>query len=78
MKFEVEHTDTCGGDANYSWVQREVIEVPEDATDRMIVLRAKRAVGMTGVDCRKANYGDLIELRPRAMNTVIFISYLSD
>jgi len=26
MKYEVEMTDTFGGDANYSWVKREVIE----------------------------------------------------
>ena len=28
-KYSVEYTDTFGGEANYSWVKRETIEVPE-------------------------------------------------
>lgn len=28
-KFNVEYTDTFGGEANYSWVERHVISVPE-------------------------------------------------
>lgn len=29
MAYEVELTDTFGGDANYSWVRRAVIEAPD-------------------------------------------------
>jgi hypothetical protein len=28
-KYNVEYTDTFGGEANYSWVQRHVVSVPE-------------------------------------------------
>lgn len=28
-RYDVEYTDTFGGEANYSWVQRHVISVPE-------------------------------------------------
>jgi len=33
MKFDVEYTDTFGGEANYSWVRRTVIEVADIEPD---------------------------------------------
>ena len=29
VKFNVEYTDTFGGEANYSWVRRATVSVPE-------------------------------------------------
>lgn len=29
LQFDVEYTDTFGGEANYSWVKRAVVSVPE-------------------------------------------------
>ena len=29
LKFDVEYTDTFGGEANYCWVKRAVVVVPE-------------------------------------------------
>lgn len=73
-KYAVEHTDTFGGEANYSWVNRQTIELPEGASDLALVRKAKRAVGLSGVKCRKADLGDLIELRPYGHCSVVFIS----
>jgi hypothetical protein len=36
MLWNVELTDTFGGEANYSWVRRDQLELPADATDRQV------------------------------------------
>lgn len=46
--WNVEHTDTFAGKANYSWVVRARLELPADATQRQIVAAAKAAIGETG------------------------------
>lgn len=75
MKIECEMTDTFGGQANYSWVQRESVELPEGATDRQIVMAGKRALGLTGVPCRRDYWnGDTFELRPHGMCVVAFLT----
>lgn len=75
MKLEVEHTDTFGGEANYSWVVRKTIEVPDGASDRVIVAKAKAAVGMTGVRCKRQDIGDMIQLDPQGYLQRIFITF---
>jgi hypothetical protein len=72
-KYYAELTDTFGGDPNYSWVRRIEFEAPEDASDRMLVTRAKKGLGYTNYPCRKFLTGDTIELRPANECTVIFI-----
>lgn len=74
MKFDVEYTDTFGGAANYSWTQREVIEAPDGASQRMLVGRAKKALGLTGVTGKTFDFGDTIEFRPHYSATVMFIT----
>jgi hypothetical protein len=74
MKYQVELTDTFGGEANYSWVRRAEIEVPADITNRALVRRAKAALGLSGVRCERSNHGDMLELRPYGSCTVMFIS----
>ena len=71
--YQIEFTDTFGGDPNYSWVQRESFEAPEGATCRTLVRRGKAALNMTGrhVTC---DFGDSIELRFPGECTVAFIS----
>jgi hypothetical protein len=73
--FKAELTDTFGGEANYSWVRRETFQVPAGATDRSIVLAAKRVLGLTGCRCQTSHHGDMIELRPNGSCTVAFILY---
>lgn len=72
--YDVEYTDTCGGEANYCWVRRAELEIPDDVSDLALVRRAKAAVGITGTSCRRNNYGDMIELRPYCSATILFIT----
>ena len=82
--YDVEYTDTFGGEANYSWVRRGSVTVPElthydAAANRrqlvQVVRKAKALMGLTGVKCRREEHGDLIALYPRGSCTVLFINY---
>ena len=73
MTFQCELTDTFGGEANYSWVNRADIELADNATQRSIVIAAKKALGLTGTRCRKVDFGDMIALYPVNCNMVAFI-----
>lgn len=73
QNFLVEYTDTFGGDANYSWCERETVSLSDCATDRQIVLACKEAVGLSGVKCDRQEWGEGIMLRPRGSCTVVFI-----
>ena len=73
MIFDCEITDTFGGEANYSWVRRETITLPDSASDRTIVRRAKAALGLTGCRCRTFSMGEGWELRPIGLLQVVFI-----
>lgn len=74
VTIQFEYTDTLGGDANYSWVNRETLELPADISDRALVRRAKAWAGLTGIRCRTENMGDLIALYPAGHCTVLFVS----
>lgn len=73
--YDVEYTDTFGGEANYSWVRREEIKAPENASDRLIMRRAKAVMGLSGVRGESHSFGDALEFRPYRSNTVLFITY---
>jgi len=73
MQWNAELTDTFGGEANYSWVRRAELELPEAATDRQIVTAAKAALGLTGTRCRRFDHGEGFELRPCGSCTVAFV-----
>jgi hypothetical protein len=73
MRWNVELTDTFGGEANYSWVRRDSFELPASASDRRIITTAKTALGLTGQRCRRFNYGEGFELRPIGSGTVAFV-----
>lgn len=89
-RHEIEYTDTFGGEANYSWVKRAVVTMPElthygydggtnyakanKIYQRELVKRAKAAVGLTGVRGVRSDHGDLVEFRPYGVNTVLFIN----
>lgn len=72
-KYEIEVTDTFGGEANYCWVDRVTIEVEEGASDLAIVRRAKAAVGWSGRRCVTSDLGDGFELRPHGICEVMFV-----
>jgi hypothetical protein len=89
--YDVELTDTYGGEANYSWVRRETVTVPElthygydglsnyakanRVARRELMRKAKAAVGYTGVRGRTTEYGDTYEFRPYRMCTVLFVNF---
>lgn len=93
-KHNVEYTDTFAGEANYCWVKRATVHMPElthygydggtnyskasKTYERELMKRAKAEMGLTGVRGRVFRYGDAIEFRPYGMATVMFISYADD
>lgn len=93
-RHNVEYTDTFGGEANYSWVRRHVVTMPElthygydggtnyakanKVYQRELMKRAKAAVGLTGVRGVTSHYGDMSEFRPYGSATVLFITYSED
>lgn len=73
MHYQIEITDTFGGEANYSWVRRHSLEAPAEITDLALVRRAKRKADWSGLRCRVSRYGDTIEIRPVGVCCVLFI-----
>lgn len=90
MEYDVEYTDTFGGEANYCWVKRAVVSMPElthygydggtnyckaNAVYQWELMRkAKAAIGLTNVRGVKCDIGDMIEFRPHKSCTVMFIT----
>lgn len=61
--YNVEATDTYGGEANYSWGRRYSFTAPADASDALLIRRAHRLLGYSGSRYRKESYnGDTIRL----------------
>lgn len=77
MRVNIEVTDTFGGEANYSWVTRNTIEMPDKLSDLAIVRRVKKEIGWNGERCRTRSYGDLIDIRPRHACYVCFVTFPS-
>lgn len=89
--YDVEYTDTFGGEANYCWVNRATVSMPElthygydGATNyarankvynRELMRKAKAAVGLTRVRGRTYDMGDTLEFRPYRSATVMFVTY---
>jgi hypothetical protein len=72
-RIQYEMTDTFGGEANYSWARRGEVEIPESASDLMLVRRVKKALGLEGVKCKREKCGDQIALYPVGACVVVFI-----
>jgi hypothetical protein len=89
-RHEIEYTDTFSGEANYSWVRRASVAMPElthygydggtnyakanKVYNRELMRRAKAAVGLTGVRGVRSSHGETIEFRPHGSCTVLFVS----
>lgn len=92
--FEYEYTDTFAGDANYGWVKRGKVSVPDltaygydgsqgysKATKRQVahVMRlAKAELGLSGLRGNRESWGDTEVFRPYGMNTILFITYCDE
>lgn len=73
MNIQIEYTDTFNGEANYSWVKRIEVEMPDNATDRMLLRRAKKEMQLSGRQGVVSKSGDCISFKPYCSNTVLFI-----
>lgn len=69
-----EYTDTFGGEANYSWVRRGEVALPDGASDTQITRLVKKDAGLNGVRMVRQSFGDFIELRPLGICAVLFIN----
>ena len=74
MIANVEFTDTFGGEANYCWVERQSFEC-EGMTDRQIERKARELVGLSGIRCRREDFGDMVAWYPRNSCTVAFLTF---
>ena len=70
-----EHTDTFGGEANYSWVKREIY-TGKKRTNLAIIRAAKKFAGISGVPCKTETFGDMLALYPRGMCQVVFVMWV--
>ena len=68
----IEHTDTYGGETNYSWLCRYHCKA-ENLTDRQQVILAKRLAGLTGIRCQVERVSYLITIYPLNICQVVFI-----
>lgn len=75
MAIQFELTDTFGGEANYSWAKRAYLMNADKLTDRQLIRMAKKWAGLTGARCVVSSYGETIDIRPRGVCWVLFISY---
>ena len=72
--FNIELTDTFGGESNYSWVKRTELTTKKSSR-RAIIQAAKAWAGYTGLRCIVEDFGDMIKLRPRGICHVMFITF---
>ena len=90
--YEYEYTDTFSGEANYCWVKRGKVTMPElthygyDGSQgyakadkiamRELMKRVKRELGLTGIRGVTDNHGDMVTFRPYGMATILFINWV--
>lgn len=74
LKFQAEITDLFGGEANYSWVRRATFDAPENASDRTLQCRARKALDIQHTPGRWTQLGDVLEFRPYGWHVVVFVT----
>ncbi len=74
LKIDIEYTDTCCGQAKYSWVRRATLELPDGLTDASIMRQAKKSMGIDCLRGRTNAYGDCWEFMPQDHATVMFVA----
>ena len=72
VTWDIEVTDTYGGEANYAWVRGYEIGVPDDISDLALVRRIKSVAGYSGIRGQTYVSGDSVEIRFPARCVVIF------
>lgn len=77
LRYQLELTDTFGGEANYSWVCREEVSINANYSGPWIVRKAKEAMGLTGMRGKTDDYGHTIRVDFPNYNQVLFITLIS-
>ena len=72
VTWDIEVTDLFGGEANYSWVDRHAIRMPDGISDLALVRRIKSVAGYSGIRGCATVMGDSVEIRFPARCVVIF------
>lgn len=73
--WSAELTDTFGGEANYSWVNRVTFNVPRGASRRTVVKHGKAALGLTNIRCQTDDCGTWITVKPYGMCQIAFLTF---
>ena len=79
MTYNVEYTDTFGGEANYAWLRRATVKIGTLTStakryQSAVMRAAKAAVGISGMRGRTFSHGDFFEFRPYGCCTVLFVT----
>ena len=77
IRWDAELTDTFGGEANYSWVQREQLKINANYCGSWIVRTAKAAFGLTSVPHTTTDLGDSMRIEFPSISSVLFLSLAS-
>ena len=77
IRWNAELTDTFGGEANYSWVQREQLKINSNYCGAWIVRTAKAAFGLTSVPHKTTDFGDSMRIDFPSINSVLFLDCAS-
>ena len=72
VTWDIEVTDTFGGEANYCWVERSKLRVPGGISYLALVRRIKAAAGYSGIRGHTYVSGDFVEIRFPERCVVIF------
>ena len=72
VTWDIEVTDTFSGQANYSWVRRGKLRVPDDISDLALVRRIKSVAGYSGIRGQTSVSGGSVEIRFPGRCVVIF------
>ena len=73
--IQIEYTDTFCGEANYLWVKRFELTVPEELSDKTIMRIAKELCGLAGTRGQWYECSDSLKFVPANSNTVLFITF---
>lgn len=73
--FDIEYTDTFGGEANYGWVKRSSFTLPKIVSDSLIKRVAKEIMGLTGIKGEWSDIGDGYSFKPQGSCTILFIIF---
>ena len=72
VTWDIEVTDLFGGEANYAWVERSKLRVPDGISYLALVRRIKSVTGYSGIRGRTWVAGDFVQIRFPSRCIVIF------